>query len=114
HLPDPADNSLHMPAQLDGNGVLTVTDRAHPADLPVDVNQLPSFKFADDGSSHPAADTGRHTIPHSQINLPSIAPKPLAPPPAVPCRQLASYARAARRQRRTYCDRSSSSGRSSC
>src|SRR6516225_3629717 len=43
HLPGhPAENSLHMPAQLDGNGVLTVTDGAHPADLPVDVNQLPS------------------------------------------------------------------------
>ncbi len=64
-----------MPAQLDGNGVLSVTDGAHPADLPVDVNQLPSFKFADDGSTHPAhaigkdasvqstpADNGHHAI----------------------------------------------------
>jgi hypothetical protein len=76
HLPEhPADNSLHMPAQLDGNGVLSATDGAHPADLPVDVNQLPSFKFADDGSTHPAhaigkdasvqstpADNGHHAI----------------------------------------------------
>src|SRR5262249_58190625 len=61
YLPEhPADNSLHMPAQLDDNGVLTVIDGAHPTDLPVDVNQLPSFKFADDGSAHPAPATCKH------------------------------------------------------
>jgi hypothetical protein len=33
HLPQhPADNSLHVTTQLDDNGVLTVTDGAHPAD----------------------------------------------------------------------------------
>jgi VCBS repeat-containing protein len=87
HLPDPADNSLHMPAQLDGNGVLTGTDGAHPTDLPVDLNQLPSFKFADDGSTHSAhatskdpslqstlADNGHHAIADPEINLASIAP----------------------------------------
>jgi hypothetical protein len=64
HLPEhPADNSLHTRAQLDGNGVLTGTDRAHPVDLPVDVNQLPSFKFAADGSTHPGTVTyGRPTL----------------------------------------------------
>src|SRR5262249_22661379 len=68
HLPGhPADNSLHMPAQLDGNGVLTVTDGAHPADLPVDVNQLPSFKFADDGSTHPG------TVPYGQPTLTALS-----------------------------------------
>jgi hypothetical protein len=91
HLPEnPPDNSLHMPGQLDGNGVLTVTDGAHPADLPVDVNQLPSFKFADDGSTHPAhatgkdasvqsipADNGHHAIADPEISLASIAPNHL-------------------------------------
>jgi hypothetical protein len=68
HLPGhPAENSLHMPAQLDGNGVLTVTDGAHPADLPVDVNQLPSFKFADDGSTHPG------TVPYGQPTLMALS-----------------------------------------
>jgi hypothetical protein len=56
-----------MPAQLDGNGVLTVTDGAHPADLPVDVNQLPSFKFADDGSTHPG------TVPYGQPTLTALS-----------------------------------------
>ena len=80
HLPGhPAENSLHMPAQLDGNGVLTVTDGAHPADLPVDVNQLPSFKFADDGSTHPG------TVPYGQPTLMALSddlsgdPGPAAP-----------------------------------
>jgi VCBS repeat-containing protein len=95
HLPEhPADNSLHMPAQLDGNGVLTVTDGAHPADLPVDVNQLPSFKFVDDGSTDSAhatskdassqstlADNG-HAIADPEINLASIAPNHLPGHPA--------------------------------
>jgi hypothetical protein len=68
HLPGhPAENSLHMPAQLDGNGVLTVTDGAHPAHLPVDVNQLPSFKFADDGSDHGTGPDGAHPA-HPQVD----------------------------------------------
>jgi VCBS repeat-containing protein len=96
HLPEhPTDNSFHMPAQLDGNGVLTVTDGAHPADLRVDVNQLPSFKFADDGSTHSAhatskdasvqstpADNGHHAIADPQISLASIAPNHLPEHPA--------------------------------
>jgi hypothetical protein len=96
HLSEhPADNSLHMPAQLDGNGVLTVTDGAHPTDLPVDVNQLPSFKFVDDGSTHSAhatskdaslqstlADNGHHAIADPEINLASIAPNDLPQHPA--------------------------------
>jgi len=84
-----------MPAQLDGNGVLTVTDGAHPVDLPVDVNQLPSFKFADDGGTHPAhatgkdasvqstlADNGHHAIADPEISLASITPNHLAEHPA--------------------------------
>src|SRR5262249_344564 len=43
----PADNSLHTLAQPD--------DGPHPADPPVDVTQLASFKFADDGSAHTGA-----------------------------------------------------------
>jgi hypothetical protein len=96
HLPEhPADNSLHMPAQLDGNGVFTVTEGAHPADLPVDVNQLPSFKFADDGSTHPAHATGKdaslqstlsdnahHAIADPEISLASIAANHLPEHPA--------------------------------
>ena len=59
-LQQPADNSLHTPAQHDDNDSPAVTDGAHPADLPVDVNQLASFKFADEGS----ADLGRLAHPH--------------------------------------------------
>jgi hypothetical protein len=54
----PGDNSLHTPTQHDDNGSPAATDGAHPGDLPVDVNQLPSFKFADDGGAHPG------TVPH--------------------------------------------------
>jgi hypothetical protein len=46
-LQQPADNSLHTLAQPD--------DGPHPADPPVDVTQLASFKFADDGSAHTGA-----------------------------------------------------------
>jgi hypothetical protein len=94
HITDPeinfaqskAENLLHLPAQPEDNGVLAVTDGAHPADLPVDVNQLPSFKFADDGSAHPAHATGKdasvqstpadidhHAVADPEINLASIA-----------------------------------------
>jgi len=59
-LQQPADNSLHTPAQHDDNDSPAVTDGAHPADLPVDVNQLASFKFADEGS----ADSGHLAHPH--------------------------------------------------
>jgi hypothetical protein len=98
HITDPeinfaqsnAENLLHLPAQPEDNGVLAVTDGAHPADLPVDVNQLPSFKFADDGSTHSAhatgkdisvrstsADNGHHAIADPQINLSYVAPNHL-------------------------------------
>src|SRR5262249_7397920 len=40
----PADNLAPTPAQLD--------DGPHPADPPVDLNELPSFKFANNGSGH--------------------------------------------------------------
>jgi len=83
----PADNSLHMPAQLDDGGVLTTTDGAHPAHPQVDGNQLDTFKFADDGSPQLAhatgedtsvlstpADNGHHSIADPEINLASIAP----------------------------------------
>jgi hypothetical protein len=40
----PADNSLHTLAQPD--------DGPHPADPPVDVSELPNFKFANNGSGH--------------------------------------------------------------
>src|SRR5262249_29970457 len=49
-----ADNSLHTPAQHDESGSPVVSDGAHPADQ-VDVDQLPSFKFADNDSAHPGA-----------------------------------------------------------
>jgi len=91
----PGDNSLHMPTQLDDNGSPAVTDGAHPGDLPVDVNQLPSFKFADDGSAHPGHATGKDTSVQStpadsdhpssadpEINLGSIAKNDLPQQPA--------------------------------
>jgi len=50
----PADNSLHTLAQTD--------DGPHPADPPVDVSELPSFKFANNGSGHPdTRSDGGHT-----------------------------------------------------
>jgi hypothetical protein len=56
----PADNSLHTLAQHD--------DGPHPTDPPVDVNELPSFKFADNGSGHPdAGPDGGHT-PDPQVD----------------------------------------------
>jgi hypothetical protein len=103
HITDPeinfahsnAENLLHLPAQPEDNGVLAMTDGAHPADLPVDVNRLPSFKFADDGSAHPAhatgkdtsvqsipADNGHHAIADPEIYLASIAPNHLPQHPA--------------------------------
>jgi hypothetical protein len=62
-----AENLVHLPAQPEDNGVLAVTDGAHPADLPVDVNQLPSFKFADDGSAHPG------TVPYGPPTLTALS-----------------------------------------
>src|SRR6516164_6362471 len=57
----PADNSLHTLAQPD--------DGPHPADPPVDVTQLASFKFADDGSGHlDIGPDGAHTA-HSQADV---------------------------------------------
>jgi len=57
----PADNSLHMPAQLDDNASPAVTDEVQPAHPHSDGNQPPSFKFADDGSAHPGHATGKDT-----------------------------------------------------
>src|SRR5262249_57512001 len=45
----------------------TATDGAHPADLPVDVSQLVSFKFADDGGAHPG------TIPNDPTALTALS-----------------------------------------
>jgi hypothetical protein len=39
--------------QLDDTGVHTVTDGAHRSNPHFDVTQLATFKFADDGSTHP-------------------------------------------------------------
>ena len=57
----PADNSLHTLAQPD--------DVPHPADPPVDVSELPNFKFANNGSGHPdIGPDGAHTA-HSQADV---------------------------------------------
>jgi hypothetical protein len=53
-----ANNLFHLPAQPDDNGVHTMTDGAHRSHPHFDVTQWASFKFADDGSSHPAHATG--------------------------------------------------------
>src|SRR5262249_58689482 len=53
HITDPeinfaqsnAENLLHLPAQPEDNGVLTVTDGTHRSHPHFDVTQLPSFKF---------------------------------------------------------------------
>src|SRR5262244_3466901 len=57
----PADNSLHTLAQPD--------DGRHPADPPVDVSELPNFKFANNGSGHlDIGPDGAHTA-HSQADV---------------------------------------------
>src|SRR5262249_25182922 len=57
----PADNSLHTLAQPD--------DGPHPADPPVDVSELPNFKFANNDSGHPdIGPDGAHTA-HSQADV---------------------------------------------
>jgi hypothetical protein len=56
-----------MPTQHDDNGSPAATDGAHPGDLPVDVNQLPSFKFADDGGAHPG------TVPHDPPTVTALS-----------------------------------------
>src|SRR5215467_14331112 len=57
----PADNSLHTLAQPD--------DGPHPADPPVDVSELPNFKFANNDSRHPdIGPDGAHTA-HSQADV---------------------------------------------
>src|SRR6516225_130111 len=56
-----ADNSLHTLAQPD--------DGPHPADPPVDVSELPNFKFANNGSGHlDIGADGAHTA-HSQADV---------------------------------------------
>src|SRR5262249_20243596 len=60
-LQHPADNSLHTLAQPD--------DGPHPADPPVDVSELPNFKFANNGSGHlDIGPDGAHTA-HSQADV---------------------------------------------
>src|SRR5215467_7374245 len=57
----PADNSIHTRAQPD--------DGPHPADPPVDVSELPNFKFANNDSGHPdIGPDGAHTA-HSQADV---------------------------------------------
>jgi hypothetical protein len=56
------------PAQLDDNGLLDVTDGAHPAHPHSDVNQLDNFKFADNGSAHP------DTVPYDPPALATPSP----------------------------------------
>src|SRR5206468_1210031 len=63
----PADNSLHMPAQLDDNGSPAVTDGAQPAHPHSDGNQLDAFKFADDSSAHPG------TVPYGPPTVTALS-----------------------------------------
>src|SRR5207247_1929272 len=55
----PADNLPPTPAQPD--------DGPHPADPSVDVNEVPSFKFADNGSDHGTGPDGAHPA-HPQVD----------------------------------------------
>ncbi len=66
-LQHPADTLFHVPAQLADNGSPTVTDGAHPAHPHFDGNQPASFKFADDGSSHPGP------VPHDPPPLAALS-----------------------------------------
>jgi hypothetical protein len=66
-LQHPADTLFHMPAQLADNGSPTVSDGAHPAHPHFDENQPASFKFADDGSSHPGP------VPHDPPPLAALS-----------------------------------------
>src|SRR6516165_1238692 len=59
-LQQPADNSLHTPAQHDDNGSPAVTDGAHPGSGQVDGIQSASPKFVDEAS----ADSGHLAHPH--------------------------------------------------
>jgi hypothetical protein len=52
----PADNLLHTLAQPD--------EGPHPADPPVDVSELPNFKFANNDSAHPGT-----VVPHDSPTL---------------------------------------------
>jgi hypothetical protein len=56
----PADNLPPTPAQTD--------DGPHPADPPVDVSELPSFKFANNDSAHPGT-----VVPHDSPTLTTLA-----------------------------------------
>src|SRR5262245_10301755 len=57
----PADNSLHTLAQPD--------DGPHPADPPVDVSELPNFKFANNDSGHPDIGPDGANTAHSQADV---------------------------------------------
>src|SRR5262249_3065506 len=59
----PADNSLHTLAQPD--------DGPHPADPPVDVSELPNFKFANNDSDYPCT-----VVPHDSPTLTTLASDP--------------------------------------
>jgi hypothetical protein len=59
----PADNSLHTLAQPD--------DGPHPADPPVDVSELPNFKFANNDSAHPGT-----VVPHDSPTLTTLSSDP--------------------------------------
>src|SRR5262249_35744342 len=75
HITDPeinfaqsnAENLLHLPAQPEDNGVLTVTDGTHRSHPHFDVTQLASFKFADNGSAHPGT-----VVPHDSPILTAL------------------------------------------
>src|SRR5262249_8490291 len=62
-LQPPADNSLHTLAQPD--------DGPHPADPPVDVSELPNFKFANNDSAHPGT-----VVPHDSPTLTTLSSDP--------------------------------------
>jgi hypothetical protein len=66
-LQQPADNSLYTPGQHDDSGSPVVSDGTHPADQ-VDGKQLDSFKFADNGGSHPETGPGGGHTPDPQID----------------------------------------------
>src|SRR6516165_8160185 len=67
----PADNSLHTLAQPD--------DGPHPADPPVDVSELDSFKFANNDSAHPGT-----VVPHDSPTLTTLSDSSGTHGPAAP------------------------------
>src|SRR5262249_46460280 len=90
-LQQPADNSLHTPAQHDDNGSPAVTDGAHPGRGQVDGIESASPKLADDGSTNSGKDahdppppTPRSTDVSAADSTPPFKPNlrhPTAPHP---------------------------------